>query len=64
MRERYTLRRRGVSLFNETIRHIRISVAPAAANIPPNIWNVAVEDVLVEPACLFNDRLASFKTAA
>jgi hypothetical protein len=45
MRERYTLKRRGVSLFNETIRHIRISVAPAAPNIPPNIWNVAVEEV-------------------
>jgi hypothetical protein len=33
--------RRGVSLFNETIRHIRISVALAA----PNIWNVTVEEV-------------------
>jgi hypothetical protein len=46
----------GVSLFNETIRHIRISVAPAAANILPNIWNVAVEEVLVEPAFIRFDR--------
>jgi hypothetical protein len=45
MRERYTLKRRAVSLFNETIRQIRIPVAPAAPNIPPNIWNVAVEEV-------------------